>query len=100
MLLATALPGTAQAQSLDQLRSQGVVGERYDGYLVTRDGANAAVQAFVEQTNAKRRAIYEKRASEQGVPPAQVGSVYAKQIMGQAAGGTWFLDAAGNWVQK
>lgn len=89
------------AQSLDELRSQGVVGERYDGMLVVRDGgAPASVKSFVDETNAKRRSIYERRAAEQSVPVDQVGGVYAKEIMGKAPGGTWFLDASGNWTQK
>ena len=52
------------------------------------------------QSIRKRRSIYERRAAEQSVPVDQVGGVYAKEIMGKAPGGTWFLDASGNWTQK
>ncbi len=101
VLLAVSWPGAAAAQSLDQLRSQGVVGERYDGYAVVRSpGAPAATQSFVAGVNAKRRAIYDQRAKQQNVAPAQVGQIYAKHIFDGAPPGTWFLDAAGKWIKK
>lgn len=101
LILLAANVSPAMAQSLDELRSQGVVGERYDGLLVLRDGgASAAVRSFVEETNAKRLAIYQQRATEQNVPVVEVGKVYAQQIMGKAPGGTYFQDAAGNWSRK
>lgn len=92
---------TAEAQSLDSLRASGVVAERFDGYLVLRQGdAPASARATVEQVNEKRRQIYAERAAQQGVPPDQVGRVYARQIFQEAPTGTWFLDEAGKWVQK
>lgn len=101
LLALSVAAGAAQAQSLDELRASGVVGERYDGYVVLRDtGASEKVKALVEEVNAKRRGIYEKRAAEQGVPVGQVGRVYAQQIFEQAGEGTWFLDEAGKWVRK
>lgn len=95
------LPGPAAAQSLDALRAQGVVGERYDGFAALRNaGAPANVKAMVDGINAKRRAIYQERAKAQGVPSEQVGRVYAEQILQKAPAGTWFQSPDGNWVQK
>lgn len=100
MVLTMAL-GPASAQSLDALRAGGVVGERFDGLAVIRDpGASAQIRALVQQVNQKRQQIYSQRASEQGVPIAQVGRVYAAQIQGQAPSGTWILSASGQWSQK
>ncbi|MDH3231818.1 MAG: YdbL family protein [Alphaproteobacteria bacterium] len=94
-----ALP--AAAASLDELRSAGVVGERYDGLAVVRDtGASAQIRAQVDEVNAQRRQIYAKRASEQGVPADQVGRVYAQEIVRNAPRGTWFLGEDGNWTKK
>ena len=91
------LGGPAQAQDLDALRASGAVGERFDGYLVARDG-NA--QGFVAKVNAKRRQIYEQRAASQGVGADQVGMVYAKEILADAPAGTWFQKSDGSWAQK
>jgi uncharacterized protein YdbL (DUF1318 family) len=104
LLLALAVVGAlgaagtpAAAQSLDELRASGAVGERFDGLLVAR---NAAAKGDVAKINAKRQKIYGERAKAQGVAPDQVGRVFAKKIFGQAAKGTWFLQENGKWVQK
>lgn len=89
------------AQTLDELRSSGAVGERYDGLAMVRDtGASAKVRAMVADVNAQRQKIYAKRAAEQGVPADQVGRVYAKEIFQNAPKGTWFLGEDGRWTKK
>ncbi len=97
---ATALfPGAAGAQSLNELRASGAVGEGYDGYARGRKAGGGA-QSVVDAVNAKRRAIYAKRAKEQGTAAGQVGRVYARQILAKAPAGTWFLKESGQWVRK
>ncbi len=91
------LAGPASAQSLDELRAAGKVGERYDGFAAARDGNYADM---VEEINAKRRAIYEKQAAKQGVSLSQVGAVYANEIVQQVPDGTWLLTADGEWRRK
>jgi len=99
-LLLLVLAPAANAQTLDELRASGAVGERYDGYVVVRDSKAAGANSVAKEVNAKRKSLYEERAAAQGVTPEDVGRVYAGQIMKQAPGGTWFLDANGNWQQK
>ena len=89
----------AAAQSLDDFRKQGVIGERYDGLAVVRP-PGAAAQAMVDQVNAQRSRIYADRAQQQKVPAAQVGKVYAREIFDRAPAGTWFLGEDGRWVRK
>jgi len=102
LLVATALvlPLLAEpvaAQSLDELRSSGKVGERYDGFAVARDSSAANT---VKAVNAKRRAIYEQQAAKQKISVEQVGMVYANEIVQQVPNGTWILTADGKWRQK
>lgn len=85
------------AQSLDELRASGAVGERYDGYAQVLQSSAAAV---VEQVNAKRRQIYAQRASQEGVSADKIGRVYARQIFGKAPRGTKFLQENGSWITK
>ena len=99
LLLAIAAPPAA-AQSLEDLRASGALGERYDGYVQVRDAGAAGAKKVANEVNAKRRSLYEKRASKEGVTPEDIGQVYAGQIMKKAPGGTWFLDENGNWRQK
>lgn len=99
LLLVVAAP--VAAAGLEDLRKSGAVGERFDGLVVVREaGAGASVEAEVREINDKRSAIYAERAKAQNVPAAEVGKVYALEIMQKAPAGTWFLDAAGKWVQK
>jgi uncharacterized protein len=100
-LLLAALPTFASAQSLDDLRAQGIVGERFDGFATVRTGsAPAGVADFVTTVNAQRQKIYAERAAQQGVPIGQVGRIYAKEIYGKLPTGAWFLDESGTWRQK
>lgn len=94
-LIITVLP--AEAQSLNQLRASGAIGEAFDGYARARDGA---MQGQVNGINAQRRAIYQQRASAQGVSADQVGRVYAQEIFNNAPAGTWFLSESGSWSRK
>ncbi|ANK82880.1 MAG: hypothetical protein TEF_20295 [Rhizobiales bacterium NRL2] len=89
-----ALGGGALAQSLDEMRSSGAVGERYDGLLEARE---QSAEPFVARVNAERLKIYADAAQKQGVSVDDVGKVYAKEIMKKAPAGTWFLGPDGSW---
>lgn len=100
-LVAGCRPAQSADRLLDSARAAGTVGERYDGYAVVRgSGAGADVRALVDDVNAKRRAIYEKRAASEGVSVDQVGRVYAQEIFQAAPAGTYFLTEGGEWVRK
>jgi uncharacterized protein YdbL (DUF1318 family) len=91
----------ADDAQLNSLRAQGVIAERFDGYVMVKDNSTGATaQSVVDRVNAERRAIYEARAKAQGVTASEVGQVYAGQIIQKAPKGTWFLAADGSWTQK
>lgn len=94
---AVAAPWPAGAQSLDDLRRKGSVGERFDGLAVARD---PSAKAFVDNVNSQRQKVYADRAKQQGVQPDVVGAIFAKEILAKAPAGTWFLGADNQWVQK
>lgn len=96
-LVVAPLAAPAAAQSLDELRASGRIGERFDGFAEARDSALADQ---VAEINAKRRAIYQEQASKQGVSVEQVGKVYAGEIIKQLPSGAWILTADGQWRQK
>ncbi|MGH7804837.1 MAG: YdbL family protein [Candidatus Binatia bacterium] len=99
LMLLSLFVTAAGAADLDELRTRGVVGERFDGLAVVR-GDDAAAKKLVGEVNAKRSKIYADRAKAEGAPAAEVGKVYAKEIAGKAPTGTWFLGEDGKWVQK
>lgn len=90
-------PLPAAADTLNDLRLSGALGEAFDGFARARKNSAAD---FVADVNKKRRTIYAKRAKSQGVPVDQVGRVYASQIREKAPAGTWFLSESGDWTQK
>ncbi len=96
---AALFPLAAGAQSLNELRASGAVGEGYDGFARVRKAGGGA-RSVVDAVNAKRRAIYAERAKEQGTTADQVGRVYARQILTKAPAGTWFLKESGEWGRK
>lgn len=100
--LAVALPwiSPAAADEFDDLRAEGAIAERYDGFVMVRDPSVGNAQSIVNRVNGERKALYEARAKEQGVAADQVGQVYAAEILAKAPGGTWFMAADGSSFQK
>jgi uncharacterized protein len=99
--LASSASAWADDTQLNSLRAQGVIAERFDGYVMVKDNSTGATaQTVADRVNAERRAIYSARAKEQGVTADEVGQVYAGKIIQKAPKGTWFLAADGSWTQK
>lgn len=92
----------AQAAALDRLRAQGVLVERFDGFIEVRSGIDAPAEAgpLVLRVNGERRSVYERRARESGTSLQAVGQVYATQIMESAPEGTYFRQTDGSLVRK
>jgi uncharacterized protein len=97
-----ATPNLAQTGSqLDAYRADGVIAERFDGYVELRDSnAPSEARALVKEVNAKRKALYKRRADEQNVPVKEVGKIFANKIVKTAPAGTYFRQPGGGYVQK
>ncbi len=97
ILLALLLCGTsAWAGTLENLRASGAIGESYNGYAVARE---SGAQAEADAINAKRKTIYQEKATAQGIGIDQVGKVYAEEIFKNVPAGTW-IQLNGNWTKK
>ena len=97
-----AAPGPARADArLDAYRANGVIAERFDGYVEIRDSnAPSEARALVEDVNARRRALYSQRADESNVPVEEVGKVFANKIAESAPSGTYFRRPGGDYVRR
>ncbi len=96
--LALALPvASAFAADWKQLRADGQLGERYDGFLEARDAAAAGAAAEI---NAARRELYQRRAAETGAPIGQVGRIYFLENLEQLPPGTWLRLEDGTWTRR
>lgn len=99
-LAAAALMATpARAQSLDDARARGLVGEQLNGYLGVV-AAGSGVEGLVTSINAQRRAHYEGIARDNGVPLAAVEQQAGQSLIGRAPAGTVVMNSAGAWVRK
>jgi uncharacterized protein YdbL (DUF1318 family) len=102
-VLALCLPvAVAHADPLDDARAAGLLGERPDGYVdVVNPNASADIVSLKEQINAQRRKIYQQLAGEKGVPVEEVGALAAEKTIAQKLKpGMYYMNSAGQWVQK
>jgi uncharacterized protein YdbL (DUF1318 family) len=99
MLCLSVLP--AAAQSLDEAKAEGQVGERIDGYVGVVD-ANAPgdVRALVDQVNAERREKYAEIAAGRGTSVQAVAQIAGQKLIARAPSGQYVLGADGQWRQK
>ena len=97
--LGSALP--AFAQSLDQAKAAGLVGEKADGFLgVVAADAPADVRAMVDRINAERRARYADIAQKQNAPLDAVAKIAGEKLIERAPAGQYVLGADGRWRRK
>ncbi|MEZ5834016.1 MAG: YdbL family protein [Dongiaceae bacterium] len=101
MALTMAIAAPAMADSLDDARNAGLVGERPDGLIATvQPNAPAGVQSLVQSVNAQRMEKYQQISNEKGVPVEQVGAITAEKIIAKLKPGWYYMDSSGAWVKK
>jgi len=93
-----ALP--AAAQSLDEAKAAGQVGERIDGYVGAVGSASGAIQALVKKVNGEREAQYAKIAKERGTSVQAVGQIAGQKLIERMPKGGYVMGADGQWQQK
>jgi len=90
-----------RAQSLDEAKANGWLGERIDGYVgVVRADTPAELRALAEDINARRRQKYAEIAEKRDVPVEAVAQIAGKKLIEQAPAGQFVLGADGQWRQK
>ena len=100
VLLAVALPAVA-ADSLDQAKAAGQVGERPDGYLgLVVSPAPDEIRALVDRVNTERAQRYAEIAVQRGTTPAAVAALAGEKLVARTPPGQYYLDPAGNWVER
>lgn len=97
-LAAFSLP--AAAQTADQAKAAGQVGEQADGYLGIPPGAPSGGQAIATRINAQRKKSYEAIAKKRDITTAQVGKLSGKRQLSQSPSGQYVRNASGRWQKK
>lgn len=97
--LAITLPQLAFALSLEDAKSQGLVGERSDGYLGAVSTASDVV-ILVKDINNKRRDEYERIAKQNGQPRSVIEKLAASKAYERTPSGQYLQGSDGSWMKK
>ena len=86
---------------LTQPKADGLIGEQANGYLgLVTQSAPADVKKLVNETNAKRKAGYQKIAAKQGTSLSEVEKVGGMTAIEKTLRGNYIRDASGSWRKK
>lgn len=89
----------AFALDLDGAKSQGLVGERPDGYLGLVHGGDADAAALVKDINYKRRQVYADIAAKRGTSIEAVEATAGAKAIEKTEPGNFILKGD-HWVRK
>ncbi|MFC7537428.1 YdbL family protein [Sphingomonas sp. GCM10030256] len=82
-------------------RAQGMVGERFDGYLgYARVPSSNHVRSQTEAINIRRRKLYTDLAASRGVSPQEVGVTAGCTLLGRVAVGEAYMLSDGLWRRR
>lgn len=91
----------ALAQSLDEAKATGLIGEKRDGYIgLVQGSAPPAVVSLVEDVNRQRRERYQQIAQENNISVEQVAQLAFNKAVEATRSGHFLEDANGRWVRK
>ncbi len=100
-LVAAPLAAQVGPSALLGARAQGVVGERYDGYLgYAREPQGNAARVQTEAVNIRRRALYSSFATRRGVSPQEVGITAGCTLLARVQVGESYMLADGVWRRR
>lgn len=99
ILLVTSGSMSVWALSLDEAKTQGLVGEQQNGYLGVIK-SSAEVEALVKDINSKRKSKYQEIASERGAPLDSVEKLAGRKAIEKAAAGVFIKPNGSDWKKK
>ena len=98
MLWSAAL-GVAFGLSLEDAKTQGLVGERPNGYLGVVNPGSQEAQALTNEVNAKRRQAYQDIASRNKTQLQAVEALAGEKAIQNTKQGH-FVEGPGGWTRK
>jgi uncharacterized protein YdbL (DUF1318 family) len=89
----------ASAEGLGSLKADGIVGERADGYLgLVKSEVSPEVKQLVDSINARRKAEYQRIATNNQISLADVEVLAGRKAMEKTAPGEWIYEHS--WRRK
>lgn len=96
---AMALSLSAFALTLEEAKSQGLVGEQPSGYLGVVGASTPVLDTLVKDINQKRRSAYEAIAQRNGTQLGAVEQLAGKKAIEQTPAGQYVRLPSGEWVR-
>ena len=101
VLISFMATSVVMASPLTQPKADGLIGEQADGYIgFVTSNVSPELRALVEDTNAKRKAGYQKIAQKQGTSLSDVEMVGGNTAIEKTLPGNYIRDANGTWHKK
>lgn len=103
MLLAGTATTAVQAQrdpAYQNARSEGLIGERADGYLGFVSPPSAAIKALVDDLNIKRKSAYTQQAGANGATVAEMAFTNACNLIKRTSPGEKYQTPVGTWATR
>jgi len=99
ILLGLSMSFSVLALTLQDAKSQGLVGEMPDGYLGAIKN-NAHVTSLVTTVNKKRKDLYISLARKNKITLSQVSSLAGKKAIQKTSIGNYIKNDKGQWIKK
>ncbi len=99
LLIAACLSFSALALDLKDAKSDGWVGEQFDGYLGVVK-TSPEVVALVDEINAKRRQAYQRIAQKNNLSLEQVALLAGEKAIEKTPAGQYVRGKEGSWQKK
>lgn len=101
LVLLVVFSTTAMAQTLEEAKAAGIIGEKRDGYIgLVQSNAPPAVVTLVNDVNRQRRERYQQIAQENDIAVQDVAQLAYARAVEATQPGHFVEDANGQWVRK
>lgn len=89
------------ALTLQEAKSEGLVGEQINGYVgLVVESAPAEVLALARDVNRQRRELYQQIARQNNISVEQVAALAFEKAVEATPTGQYLQEASGSWVKK
>lgn len=103
LLIATTLLLTSQlslALTLDEARSQGLLGENTRGYVELTPRGKSDAEALMTEINSQRKARYLEIATKQKTELTAIEKIAGEKIIEKLNAGEFYKDSNGTWHKR
>ena len=92
---------SSSALTLDQAKSQGLLGEMPNGYLgIVSVSASPEAKALMKDINRKRRQKYQEISRKNGTKLEAVEALAGKTVLKKTKPGHYIQSPSGKWIKK